>query len=123
MVTGWLVIHPFRCRERREEKMQLTIWILKQNLAIDSSGSNQSRVERLDFVGGHNYFHVASVVETIELIEEFEHGSLDLALASRGRLVSLGADGVDLVDEDDGRGVFGGHLLPVSFPCKRAVWS
>ena len=40
-------------------------------------------------------------VKAIQLIEELQHGALDLPLTARVGVVTLGADGVDLVDEHD----------------------
>ena len=74
------------------------------DLAIDPAGADEGGVETFDLVGGHDDLDVASLVESIELVEQLEHGPLDLAGAARGGVVPLGADGVDLVDEDDGRG-------------------
>jgi hypothetical protein len=41
------------------------------NLTINTTGSNESGVERLDPVGGHDNFDVSSCVEPVELIKEF----------------------------------------------------
>ena len=49
------------------------------------------------------YLDVRARVEAVELVEELEHGALDLTLAAAGGVVPLGADGVDLVDEDNRR--------------------
>ena len=83
---------------------------LEEDFAIDPSRADECRVESLDLVGRHDDFDVAAVVEAVELVEEFEQGALDLALTAAGGLVALGADGVDLVDEDNGRGVLGSDL-------------
>ena len=48
----------------------------------------------LDFFGG---------AEAVELVEQLQHGSLDLSLSGLLGVEPLGADGVQLVDEDDGR--------------------
>ena len=40
--------------------------------------------------------------ETVELVEELQHRPLDLTVAALLRVKPLGADGVQLVDEDDG---------------------
>ena len=42
------------------------------------------------------------------LIEQLEHSALDFALPPRRRVVPLGTDGVDLIDEDDRRRLFDG---------------
>ena len=81
----------------------------KLDLTVDSARSDEGGVERFDAVGGHDDLDVSLRVEAVELIEQFEHGSLDFPLASRVRLVSLGAYRVDLVDEDNRRRVLLRH--------------
>mmetsp|Transcript_10690 Transcript_10690/g.27212 ORF Transcript_10690/g.27212 Transcript_10690/m.27212 type:complete len:286 (-) Transcript_10690:281-1138(-) len=73
------------------------------DLAVDAAGADEGGVEGFHLVGGHDDLDVAALVEAVELVEEFEHGPLDFAGAAGGRVVALGADGVDFVDEDDGR--------------------
>jgi hypothetical protein len=41
--------------------------------------------------------------EPIQLVEQLKHSSLHLAIAALLRVEPLRADGVELVDEDDGR--------------------
>jgi hypothetical protein len=78
-----------RSETRRSQRgTNLDVRQRELDLSIDSSRSNERRVERLDLVGGHDDFDVASSVEPVELVEEFEHGSLDLSLAAGGRVVS-----------------------------------
>lgn len=89
----------------------MLIWVFEEDFAIDTSGTDESWVEGIDFVGCHDDFYVAAVVETVELVEEFEHGSLDFALASGLRFVTFGSDGVDFVNEDNGGCIFGGDLI------------
>jgi hypothetical protein len=75
------------------------------DLAVDTSGPDERRVERLDPVRGHDDLDVAAGVEPVQLVQQLEHGPLDLALATRCRVVPLGTDGVDLVDEHNRRRV------------------
>jgi hypothetical protein len=78
-----------RSETRRSQRgTNLDVRQRELDLSIDSSRSNERRVERLDLIGGHDDFDVASSVEPVELVEEFEHGSLDLSLAAGGRVVS-----------------------------------
>jgi hypothetical protein len=80
----------------------LTVGVLKENLAVNTARADQGGIERLDLVRRHDDLDITTVIETVQLVEELQHGALNLALAAWRRLVSLGADGVDLVDEDDG---------------------
>lgn len=93
----------------------LTIRVLEENLSVDTTRSDQGRVERLNLVRSHDDLDVTTVVKTIELIEELQHGSLNLALTSRSRFVSFCADSVDLVDEDNGGCVLGSGLEQLSY--------
>ena len=94
--------------------LSMLIWVLEEDLSINTPGSDECWVESVDLVGCHDYFDVSAVVEAVELVEKFEHGSLNLTLASRSGFVALGTDGVDFIDEDYGRSVFGSDLYIVS---------
>lgn len=52
------------------------------DLPIQTSGPHQGRVQRVRPVGGHQHFDVASRVETIQLIDELQHGPLDLVVST-----------------------------------------
>ena len=63
---------------------RLTVGVLKQNLSVDTTRTNESRVKSINLVGGHDDLDVSTVVEAIELIEKLEHGTLDFTLTARG---------------------------------------
>ena len=48
------------------------------------------------------YLDISPRVKPVKLVEQFKHGSLNFAFASRIRVVSFGSDRVDFVHEDDG---------------------
>ena len=48
-----------------------------------------------------NYLGVSAGIEAVQLVEQLQHGSLDLPLATAVAVVPLGPHRVDLVDEDD----------------------
>ena len=77
------------------------------DLSVDTTRPDERRVERFDLVRGHDDLDVTARVEAVQLIEQFQHGALDLALSARCRIVTLRADCINLVDENDRRG----HLL------------
>ena len=110
------------------KECERTSGVRELNLSVNSAGTNEGRVKRLDFVGGHNNLDITTRVETVKLVEKLEHSTLDLALSSRVGVVPaithsyqphslqaipaehdspLGTDSVDLIDEDD----TGRHLL------------
>lgn len=100
--------------QSKDLSLRHLVGVLEQDLSVDTSGSNQGGIQSLDLVGGHNDLDVASVVETVELVQKLQHGSLDFSLTARGGIVSLRTDGIDFVDEDDGRRVFTRNLGAIS---------
>ena len=52
------------------------------DLSVDTSWSNQSGVQGLDPVRGHDDLDVSSCVESVELVEELQHCSLDFAFTT-----------------------------------------
>mmetsp|Transcript_28895 Transcript_28895/g.66128 ORF Transcript_28895/g.66128 Transcript_28895/m.66128 type:complete len:385 (+) Transcript_28895:271-1425(+) len=81
----------------------------KLDLSIDPSRPYERGIEALDPIGGHDDLDVPPFVEPVELVEQLEHGPLNLAGAPRLAVVALGSNRVDLVDEDDGGGHVVGH--------------
>ena len=49
------------------------------------------------------YLDITTRVEAIQLIEKFEHSTLDLTLTARIRIITLGTDCVNFIDKDDRR--------------------
>ena len=56
---------------------------------VDSPRAQQRRVQTLDSIGCHDDFHVASIVETVQLIQQLQHGPLNLLLAAAFAIVPL----------------------------------
>merc|ERR1719421_651036 len=73
----------------------------KFDLAVDASGADEGRVQRLDVVGRQDHLDVSVSIKSVELVEQLEHGALDLTLATAGRIVPFGADRIDLINEDN----------------------
>ena len=61
---------------------RLTVRVLEENLSINTTRTDQSRVESVDLVGGHDDLDVTAVVETVQLVEQLQHSSLNFALSS-----------------------------------------
>lgn len=52
--------------------------------------SDEGRIQGLDPIGGHDDLDVSSGVKSVQLVEELQHGSLDLTLASRVGVIPSG---------------------------------
>jgi hypothetical protein len=69
-------------------------------------------VERLNLVCGHEDLDVATSVKAIKLVEEFQHGSLDLAFTADEDLYLAE---LSLVHQKYGKKRIGGHhLVPMA---------
>ena len=71
------------------------------HLAVEAAGAEQGRVEHLGPVGGGHDHHPGRGVEAVHLGQELVEGLLPLVVGDDRPAPAL-ADGVDLVDEDDG---------------------
>lgn len=80
------------------------------DLAVNTSWSQESRVENVDTVGGHDDLDVLGGLESVKLVEELHHRALHLRVATAAALATTRrTDRVDLVHEDDRGGVFTSH--------------
>lgn len=86
-----------------DSSLALSIGQRQLDLSVNSTRSQQRRVQGLNAICRHDHLHIAAVIEAVQLIQQFQHGALHLACARAVRVVALGADGVDLVDEHNGR--------------------
>ena len=69
-----------------------------EDLAVEAAGAQQRGVELVEQVGGADHHHVVGGAEAVELHEQLVER---LVLLARDVLAASGADGVQLVDEDD----------------------
>jgi hypothetical protein len=72
------------------------------DLAIKTAWTQKCGVKSILPVGSHDDLHVDRLVETIHLSEQLEQNALHLPVRARLRVESLGCNGVNLVDEDNG---------------------
>ena len=70
-----------------------------QHLAVEAAGPQERRVEVLEPVRGAHHDHLRRLVEAVELDEQLVQGLVVLAVEAAA--LARGADGVELVDEDD----------------------
>ena len=78
------------------------------NLPVQTTSSQQGRVECIGTVGSHDNLGLAEIVESIQLVKKFHQCSLNFSVC-RGTLgESSTTDSVDFVHEDDTGLVFFG---------------
>src|SRR4051795_3716377 len=90
---------------------------LHRDPAVEASWSQQRRIEHLRPVGRAKHHHVRAGLETVHLGEDLVERMLALVIAPAQPADVAGAraaDGVELVDEDDGRGRFLGLLEEIA---------
>mmetsp|Transcript_54617 Transcript_54617/g.91003 ORF Transcript_54617/g.91003 Transcript_54617/m.91003 type:complete len:275 (-) Transcript_54617:268-1092(-) len=81
----------------------LLVWLGELNLTVKTTTTQQCRVQDVNSVGGRNHFDVQIFGETVHLIEQLQHCSLRLTVSTFVAVKSTGSDGVQFVNEDDGR--------------------
>lgn len=67
------------------------------NFSVKSSWSAEGRVQSVRSVSSHEYFNISSVLKTVHLVHNLEHGSLDFIVRARSIVVSGSADRVDFI--------------------------
>ena len=75
------------------------------DLAVEAAGAQQRRVEHVGAVRGGDEHHGVVGLEAVHLHEQLVKRLLALVVAAAQAGAALAAHGVDLVDEDDGRGM------------------
>ena len=83
----------------------LQVGRLDRDLTIEATGTQQRRVENVGAVGGRDEDDVGSLVEAIHLDQQLVERLFALVVAAADAASAVAAHGVDLVHEDDGRGV------------------
>ena len=68
---------------------------------FDVTWSEQGWVEGVRSIGRGDNFDLLVRRETVKLIQQFQHSTLHFAVAALLTAVTLRADGIQLVDEDD----------------------
>ncbi|KAI6764693.1 hypothetical protein HG531_012580 [Fusarium graminearum] len=71
------------------------------DLSVDTSWSQESGVENIETIGGHDDLDVLGGLETIKLVQQLQHGSLHFGVSARRALHSRGSNTVDFIHEDD----------------------
>ena len=84
------------------------------DLAVEAARAQQRRVEHVGPVGRGDEDDAAADVEAVHLDEQLVEGLLALVVAAAHAGAAVASDRVDLVDEDDRRGVLLGLLEEVA---------
>ena len=84
------------------------------DLPVEAARAQQRRVEHVGAVGRGDQDDAAADVEAVHLDQQLVEGLLALVVAAAHAGAAVAADGVDLVDEDDRRGVLLGLLEQVA---------
>mmetsp|Transcript_3643 Transcript_3643/g.8113 ORF Transcript_3643/g.8113 Transcript_3643/m.8113 type:complete len:332 (+) Transcript_3643:111-1106(+) len=80
------------------------------DLAVQSTGSQEGRIQRVWTIGGHENLDIASSVKTIQFGNNLQHGSLDFIVGS----IFIGwststANGIDFIKKDNASPLGTGH--------------
>src|SRR5687767_2596266 len=84
------------------------------DLSVETPGSKQGGVENVGAVGRRHHDDAAVPLEAIQLDEELVQCLLPLVVPTTETGSAMTADGVDLVDEHDGRGALLGLVEQVA---------
>ena len=84
------------------------------DLTVKATGAEQSGVKDVGTVGGGDDHDALVGAEAVHLHEQLVEGLLALVVTAAKARASLATDGVDLVDEDDGRARLAGSLKQVA---------
>src|SRR5690606_2476773 len=84
------------------------------DLTIEAARAEQGRVEDVGTVRRRHHDHPGVALEAVELDQELVQGLLPLVVAATEAGATVTPDGVDLVDEDNGRCALLGLLEEVT---------
>ena len=87
---------------------------LNGNTAIKTTGAQQGRVEAVGAVSCGEDNDTLMVVEAVHLSQQLVERLLALVVATKAAAIALLADGINLIDKDDARGLFLGLLKQIA---------
>ena len=87
---------------------------LNGNAAIKAAGAQQGRVKAVGTVGGSEDDDTLMVIEAVHLGQQLVERLLALVVATKAAAIALLADGIDLIDKHDARGLFLGLLKQIA---------
>ena len=87
---------------------------LNGDTAVKTTGAQQGRVKAVRAVGSSENDDALVVIEAVHLGQQLVERLLALVVATKATAIALLADGIDLIDKDDTRGLFLGLLKQVT---------
>ncbi len=63
-------------------KLYLKIWESELDLTIKTARSHQGGVQCIGSVSGHKYLDVTTSIETVQLVDQLQHGSLNFIVTT-----------------------------------------
>ena len=78
---------------------------IDRDVAVETAGPQQGRIEHVGAVGGGHDDDRLGLREAVHLAEDLVERLLALVVSAADAGAAMAAHGVDLVDEEDGRGV------------------
>jgi hypothetical protein len=84
------------------------------DLAVKTAGPEQGGIQDVDTVRGGDDLDPVVRGEAVELVEKLQHGPLYFTVAALLAVETLGTNGIQLVDEDDRRGLLLGESEAVA---------
>ena len=85
------------CCDLEDESLLSAVRVGELNLSVESSRSQQRRVERVLAVGGHDHLDVDGLVESVHLVEQLEKNALHLAIGTSLSIETLRSNRINLI--------------------------
>jgi hypothetical protein len=112
-----VVRHPLALAvDLQDRQPLLEVGQRHHDLAVEAPRPQQGGVQDVGAVGGRDHDDALGGVEAVHLREHLVEGLLALVVPAAEAGAALAADGVDLVDEDDGGRLLAGRLEQVAHP-------
>src|SRR5579859_8106090 len=90
-----------------------------QDLAIETTGTQQGRVENFGAIGGRQQYYAAAHIETVQLGKQLvECLFLFILAAAYGRDTPCATECIQFVDEDDARRMRACLLEQIAYACR-----
>ena len=87
---------------------------LDGDAAVKTTGAQQGRVKAVGAVGSSENDNTLVVIKAVHLGQQLVERLLALVVATKAAAIALLADGIDLIDKDDARGLFLGLLKQIA---------